>query len=76
MACASLCWVFPASVKLTAYQGKGDTKMRFQTMSQSSEQELFSEKWHIVKKMFLPLQRAVLFSFGPWERAPGWYKDA
>lgn len=24
---SSLCWVFPASVKLTAYRGKGDTKM-------------------------------------------------
>lgn len=24
---SSLCWVFPASVKLTAYWGKGDTKV-------------------------------------------------
>lgn len=75
MAPASLCWAFPASVKLPAYQGKGDTKMRFPN-NEPKLREGISEKWHIVKKMFLPLQRAFLLPFGPWERAPGWYKDA
>lgn len=70
--CLSLLGLSSFSEVLTAYQGKGDTKMLFPNNDSKLRSGTFFRKVaHSKKKKFLPLQRALLFSFDPWERAPG-----